>query len=136
MKYLLDTDTLIYWLKGNKNIEEKALTSGLQHLGYSIISHAELYYGAYNSAQQDKNLQAIQLISQNLALISFNAESAQLFGKIKADLKQQGNIILDADIMIAAIALSNQLILVTNNQKHFVRIPNLNIENWVENKSM
>ncbi|SJM94981.1 PilT protein domain protein [Crenothrix polyspora] len=131
MKYLLDTDTLIYWLKGNKKIEEKALAVGLEQLGYSIISHAELYFGAYNSEQIDKNLQAIHMVNQKLALVGFNAASAQLFGKIKADLKQQGNIILDADIMIAAIALSNELVLVTNNEKHFVRVPNLNIENWV-----
>jgi len=56
MSYLLDTDTLIYWLKGNKSIEEKALAIGLEQLGYSVISHAELYFGAYNSAQKDKNL--------------------------------------------------------------------------------
>jgi predicted nucleic acid-binding protein len=125
MKYLLDTDTLIYWLKGNKNIEEKALTFGLEQLGYSIISHAELYFGAYNSEQKDKNLKAIQVVNQKLALVNFNAESAQLFGMIKADLTQQGKIILDADIMIASIALSNELTLVTNNEKHFNRIPNL-----------
>ena len=133
MKYLLDTDTLIYWLKGNKNIEEKALTIGLDQLGYSIISHAELYFGAYNSEQKDKNLKAIQVVYQKLALVNFNPESAQLFGMIKADLKQQGNIILDADIMIASIALSNELTLVTNNEKHFNRIPKLNIQNWVKN---
>ena len=133
MKYLLDTDTLIYWLKGNKNIEEKALTIGLDQLRYSIISHAELYFGAYNSEQKDKNLKAIQVVYQKLALVNFNADSAQLFGMIKADLKQQGNIILDADIMIASIALSNELTLVTNNEKHFNRIPKLNIQNWVKN---
>ena len=133
MKYLLDTDTLIYWLTGNKNIEEKALAIGLEKLGYSVISHAELYFGAYNSVQKDKNLLAIQAVSKKLALVNFNAESAQLFGMIKADLKQQGNIILDADIMIAAIALTNGLTLVTNNLKHFIRIPNLNLENWVMN---
>lgn len=131
MNYLLDTDTLIYWLKGNESIEKNALDFGLENLGYSIISHAELYFGAYNSAQKDKNLLAIQLVSQRLALVGFNTESAQLFGKIKADLKQQGNIILDADIMIAAIALSHKLVLVTNNEKHFARIPDLRIENWV-----
>jgi len=133
MKYLLDTDTLIYWLKGNKNIEEKALTIGLDQLRYSIISHAELYFGAYNSEQKDKNLKAIQVVYQKLALVNFNPESAKLFGMIKADLKQQGNIILDADIMIASIALSNELTLVTNNEKHFNRIPKLNIQNWVKN---
>jgi len=131
LKYLLDTDTLIYWLKGNQSIEEKALAVGLAQLGYSVISHAELYFGAYNSLQKDKNLQAIQLLNQKLELVDFSAGSAQLFGKIKADLKQQGNIILDADIMIAAIALTNELTLVTNNAKHFIRIPSLSLENWV-----
>ncbi|MDD1619274.1 MAG: PIN domain-containing protein, partial [Methylococcaceae bacterium] len=110
-----------------------ALTIGLDQLGYSIISHAELYFGAYNSEQKDKNLKAIQVVYQKLALVNFNPESAKLFGMIKADLKQQGNIILDADIMIASIALSNELTLVTNNEKHFNRIPKLNIQNWVKN---
>lgn len=131
MNYLLDTDTLIYWLKGNKLIEQKALAIGLKYLSYSIISHAELCFGAYNSKQRDKNLEAIQVVNQKLALVNFTTESAQLFGMIKADLRQQGNIILDADIMIAAIALSNKLTLVTNNEKHFIRIPDLIIENWV-----
>lgn len=130
MNYLLDTDTLIYWLKGNKPIEQKALAIGLKYLGYSIISHAELCFGAYNSQQQDKNLKAVQVVNQKLALVNFSTESAQLFGMIKANLKQQGNIILDADIMIAAIALSNKLTFVTNNEKHFIRIPDLSIENW------
>ena len=132
MRYLLDTDTLIYWFKGNQNIEKAAVHIGLQDMGYSIISHAELYFGAYNSQQKQKNLNAIQIIQQKLALVNFNAESAQLFGKIKTELKQQGNIILDADIMIASIAISHGLILVTNNEKHFQRIPDLSIENWAK----
>lgn len=133
MKYLLDTDTLIYWLKGNKNIEQKALAIGLEHTAYSIISHAELYFGAYNSEQKDKNLQAIKIVKEKITLVDFNTESAQLFGMLKADLKQQGNIIMDADIMIASIALSNKLTLVTNNERHFNRIQRLKIENWVNN---
>jgi len=56
VKYLLDTDTLIFWLKGNQSIERKALEIGLEHLGYSIISKAELFYGAYNSQNVQRNL--------------------------------------------------------------------------------
>lgn len=132
MTYLLDTDTLIFWLKGNKNIEEKALSTGLDKLGYSVISHAELYFGAYNSEQIEKNLNAIEIVKQKLTLITFDTNAAQLFGKIKANLKQEGNIIMDADIMIASIALSNDLTLVTNNVKHFDRIRQLKIENWIK----
>jgi tRNA(fMet)-specific endonuclease VapC len=132
MKYLLDTDTLIFWLKGNQQIENKACLFGLDKLRYLIISYAELYFGAYNSQHIERNLQTIEVIKQKLQLVEFNEKSAQIFGKIKANLKQQGNIILDADIMIASIALSHELILVTNNSKHFNRIPNLQLENWIE----
>ncbi len=48
--YLLDTDTLIYWLNGNQNIERKAQSIGMDSLYYSVISKAELYFGAYNSS--------------------------------------------------------------------------------------
>ncbi len=132
MKYLLDTDTLIFWLKGNQHIENKACLFGLDNLRYSIISYAELYFGAYNSQHIERNLQTMEVVKQKLQLVEFNEKSAQIFGKIKANLKQQGNIILDADIMIASIALSHELILVTNNSKHFNRIPNLQLENWIE----
>ena len=133
MKYLLDTDILIFWLKGNQTIEAKAAQLGLEQLSYSIISLAELYFGAYHSQYLEKNLLAVEIVRQKLQLLNFNEESAKLFGKIKAKLKQQGNIILDADIMIASIALSNELILVTNNSNHFQRIPYLKLENWLKN---
>lgn len=94
MTYLLDTDTLIFWLKGNKNIEEKSLSVGLEQLGYSIISHAELYFGAYNSEQIEKNLSAIEIVKQKLTLIIFDANAAQLFGKIKnAGVQQKAKLI-------------------------------------------
>ena len=131
MKYLFDTDILIYWLKGNQAIERKAVAFGLENIGYSIISLAELYFGAYNSEQIEKNLQAIKTVQQKLALINCNDKSSQLFGMIKAQLTQQGNIIMDADILIGSIAQANELILVTNNTKHFQRIPNLQLENWL-----
>lgn len=131
MKYLFDTDILIYWLKGNQAIERKAVAMGLENIGYSIISLAELYFGAYNSEQIEKNLKAIKIVQQKLPLFNCNDKSSQLFGMIKAQLTQQGNIIMDADIMIGSIAQANELILVTNNTKHFQRIPNLPLENWL-----
>jgi tRNA(fMet)-specific endonuclease VapC len=131
MKYLLDTDILIFWLKGNQSIEAKAVQLGLEQLSYSIVSLAELYFGAYHSQYLEKNLLTIEIVKQKLQLLNFDEESAKLFGKIKAKLKQQGNIILDADIMIASIALSHELILVTNNSNHFQRIPHLKLENWI-----
>lgn len=130
MRYLLDTDTLIYWLKGDIDIDAKALTTGLDQLALSIITKAELYFGAYHSMQISQNLAAIAKLTQTLTTMSFDDEVADRFGALKAELKQQGALILDADIMIAATALTHNLILATNNQKHFDRIKGLMIANW------
>jgi tRNA(fMet)-specific endonuclease VapC len=132
VQYLLDTNIIIYWLKGNQAIENRVLAVGLENIGYTIITQAELYFGAYNSGRIDNNLKNIHLISSKLATISFNNEAAQQFGRIKADLKQKGQLILDADLMIAAIALANNLTLVSNNTKHFSRIPNLRLDDWYQ----
>jgi tRNA(fMet)-specific endonuclease VapC len=129
--FLLDTDTLIYWLKGDKHVEAKAMTMGLETLSYSIITQAELYFGAYNSSYLERNRANIQRLMNTLKILPFDEAAANRFGQLKADLKRQGKILLDADLMIAAIALTNQLVLVTNNVKHFERIPELVIENWV-----
>lgn len=130
MKYLLDTDTLIYWLKGNRNIERKAIEAGFDQLGYSIISKAELFYGAYNSQHPTKNLVNVARIDAVLTLVYLEDTAAEWFGKLKADLRRQGNPIMDADLFIAATTLAHGLVLVSNNTKHFQRIPDLMIENW------
>ena len=131
MSYLLDTDTLIFWLNGDQTIAQKADEVGRADLHFSTVSLAELYFGAYNSKEIDRNLKVIQQLSLIIDLIPFERRAAQLFGQIKAALKQQGNLLLDADLMIASVALVNELTIVTNNTKHFTRIPNLSLENWI-----
>ncbi len=101
-------------------------------LHFSIISKAELYFGAHNSEHISENLDNIQIISETISLLPFDEAAAEKFGTIKADLKKSGLIIMDADIMIASVALANDLTLVTNNTKHFERIAELRIENWVQ----
>jgi tRNA(fMet)-specific endonuclease VapC len=131
--YLFDSDTIIYWLNGNQTIENKVNAIGLDKIAYSIISQAELYFGAYKSNYIKENLNNIQILSQKLTLLPFEDKAAKIFGELKADLKNQGLMILDADIMIASIALAYNFTLVTNNTKHFNRIPKLRLENWIEN---
>jgi tRNA(fMet)-specific endonuclease VapC len=127
---LLDTDTLVYWLKGDIDIEVKALSAGLDRLALSIITKAELHFGTYNSMHISRNLTAIAQLTQTLAVLPFDDVVADRFGALKGELKRSGSLILDADIMIAATALTNDLILVTNNQKHFGRIKGLMMANW------
>ena len=129
MIYLLDTDVIVYWLNGNQVIAQKATEAGQTNVAFSTISQAELYYGAYNSIRVEQNVAAIQRLTQSIALLPFDEAAAQHFGQIKAGLKQQGQLILDADLMVASIALAYDLTLVTNITKHFSRIPDLALEN-------
>jgi len=90
MKYLLDTDTIIYWLNGNQDIEDKAISVGLENISCSIISKAELYYGAYNSEYVEQNLASIRILSEKITTLSFDDKAATFFGKTKAYLKRKG----------------------------------------------
>jgi len=106
------------------------MSVGLDRIGYSIISKAELYYGAYNSKRIQKNLENLSKVDDVLTLVYLEEVAAEWFGKIKAELKQKGNLIMDADILIASTAIANDLVLVTNNTDHFKRIPMLKLDNW------
>jgi tRNA(fMet)-specific endonuclease VapC len=130
MSYLLDTDTCIFWLKGNKKIEKKALTVGLDRLYISFVTLSELYYGAYKSQKIKENLAGIKTLEGKLRRIDSDQGTCETFGKLKATLVSQGKVINDADLFIAAGALGNDIVLVTNNEKHFKRIRGLKVENW------
>jgi predicted nucleic acid-binding protein len=133
MSYLLDTDTCVFWLKGNKNVEKKALTVGLDDLTISFVTLSELYYGAYKSQRMDENLSNIKTLESKIGRIDSDHEACETFGKLKAALVMQGKVIDDADIFIASCALVTNSTLVTNNEKHFKRIKGLKIENWLHN---
>lgn len=131
MKYLLDTDTCIYWLKGNEHIEKKALKVGLARIFISFITLSELYYGAYKSRKVEQNLANISALKDKLNLVESSVSKCEVFGNLKAMLEKDGKIIDDADLFIASCALDENITLVTNNEKHFKRVKGLKIENWL-----
>lgn len=132
MNFLLDTNICVYWLKGNENIERKAISVGIDNLSVSFVNLSELFYGAYKSEKQNENLSAIHTMLEKLEIIDSSEEICDQFGKLKAQLEREGNIIDDADLFIASCALVNNLTLVTNNERHFHRINGLKLENWVD----
>lgn len=132
MKYLLDTNICVYWLNGNKTIEEKAMKVGLKHSTISFITLSELYYGAYKSQKVQQNLAAVKSLESKLKRVESSKEICKTFGKLKAELAKEGKIIDDADLFIACCALESNRVLVTNNEKHFSRIRDLKIENWTK----
>lgn len=130
MKYVLDTDTMIYFLQGHHNVVNHLANLPAQQIATTIFNHSELLFGAFNSLKKGKNLEKVQCFLNKIPTIAFCEESSYIFAQQKTALKNQGNIIADLDLMIASITLQNKAILVTNNTKHFTRIKYLKIQNW------
>jgi tRNA(fMet)-specific endonuclease VapC len=78
-----------------------------------------------------KNIELLNEFTSELNILYLDTECGKIFGKIKADLKKEGKIINDSDLFIASIAINNKMRLVTNNDKHFKRIEDLQVENWI-----
>lgn len=132
MSYLLDTDIIIYWLNNAyPSIQHRIKTIDNENIFISSITVAELYFGAYNSSKIEDNIKLLDEFTAEIKILPLNKNSGKIFGKIKSELKKTGEIINDSDLFIASIALHNNLCLVTNNEKHFNRIPELAIENWI-----
>ncbi len=131
MKYILDTDAIIYYLKGIPKVVQHLETIPVDLLNTSIITHAELHFGALNSTHKKRNLDIIQAFLTNIPIIPFCEKASHVFAEQKAILKSKGTIIADMDLMIASICVQNHMTLITNNIKHFTRISKLKIENWI-----
>ncbi len=130
MKYLLDTDICIYWLKGRNEVREKINQLDRSEIAICSITVSELYFGAYNSSKIDKNLITAETFIQSLPVISLSNETLKKFGQLKAKLRQAGTPVADFDLLIASVAITEDLILVTNNIRHYQRIVGLKLENW------
>ena len=130
MKYLLDTNICVYWLKGNERIELKILSVGMDNIALSFINVSELYYGAYKSQRVEANLKLISQLTDQLNVVESDEAISEMFGQLKATLENAGTIVDDADLFIAACVKVHGLTLVTNNTKHFKRIKGLKLENW------
>lgn len=129
--YLLDTDTIIYIIKGNEQVKQNLRLRLNDPIKTSVISLMELYYGAYKSQQISSNLAKIKKIEQTLEILPIDTSSVEIFGRLKSEYELQGKRLDDFDLSIAACALTHGLILITNNEKHFKRIEGLQIENWI-----
>ena len=127
-KYLIDSDILIYFLKGKQEVVQRLSEIPIDDLYISRINYTELIYGAYNSSKIDQNLKVIEPFLDNFKVLEFTKTSSLIFAKEKARLKKSGNLIADMDLMIASIAIENGCTLISNNIKHFDRVQNLLLE--------
>lgn len=129
-KFVLDTDACIYWLKGNENIEKNIIKNGLENIFITVITECELFYGAFKSKKKEKNLAVIEELKKKIRILHTRENIAYIYAKLKSELEAKGQLLDDADLLIASITLTNNATLVTNNIGHFKRIQGLRIENW------
>jgi tRNA(fMet)-specific endonuclease VapC len=131
MKYMLDTNICIYIIKGKpKKVIDKFYTLNIGDVCISSITLAELEYGVEKSDYKERNKLALTGFLSSIEILPFSDQAAAEYGKIRANLERQGNIIGAYDLMIGAHALSENITLVTNDTKEFNRIENLSLENW------
>jgi tRNA(fMet)-specific endonuclease VapC len=132
MAYLIDTDIIIYSLKGDPRVHSWMGKNQNIPKSISAITFGELLYGARKSKYPEKNIATTNRIAELFPIIEVNKGIIEVFGMIKAKLEQEGTRIADMDLLIAATAIYMDLTLVTNNKSHFSRISDLAIENWQE----
>jgi tRNA(fMet)-specific endonuclease VapC len=128
--YLIDTDILVYSLKGQPQVLGHLQRTASDPKAISVISYGELLYGAQKSARVDENLARVRRLGEVLPIIEVSPAIMEAFGSLKARLELDGRRLDDFDVVIAATAITIGYRLVTNNERHFARIEGLYLENW------
>ncbi|MBA4391255.1 MAG: PIN domain nuclease [Syntrophus sp. (in: bacteria)] len=132
--YLFDTDALSQIIKKSPSIlfirRLASLDSDKQFT--TAITVGELVYGAYKSNRPYYFIEKLdRLVWPNIQILSFEENSAKIFGELKAEMEKKGTPLSEPDLRIASIAIHHGLIVVTGNTRHFSRIPGLTTEDWI-----
>jgi tRNA(fMet)-specific endonuclease VapC len=131
IKYLLDTNILIYTIKNRPEQVRNTFNLHAGQMAISTITVGELVFGAERSAKPEQNLDDIEGLIARLEVLDFDSNAATHFGQVRAELYAKGQPIGPYDMMIAGHARSRGLILVTNNTKEFNKVDGIRVENWV-----
>lgn len=133
--YLLDTDTLSNLMR---RVPKSSLIARLARVPpeeqfTSSVNLGELVYGALRSDRAELLLELLRsALPEELTVLPFGAAAAWRYGEVRAELERKGTPIGDADLRIASIALFHGFTVVTGNERHFRKVPNLSIENWLD----
>ena len=131
MTFLLDTNVCIRFLNGrSENIQTQLGSIDPSEIVLCSIVKAELFYGVMKSAYPTKNLAKLQYFVSRFTSLPFDDDAAESYGHIRAQLERAGTPIGPNDLQIAAIAVANNLTLITHNIREFSRVSNLLIEDW------
>ncbi len=127
MRYLIDTDWSIDYLRDSPAIAEQVNNLRSEGIGLSVVSLAELYEGIFLSRDPARSEEGLRQFLSRIELLALDVETCRIFGQERGRLRGVGNLIGDMDILIGATALRHNLTLLTNNHRHFERIQGLSI---------
>lgn len=126
---ILDSDHCIAILRLKLDLSDHVTAN--EELFITSITVAELTHGANRSLHREDNLTRLEVLFAALTVLAFDEMAGRRFGHLKAELEKKGEPLADLDLQIASIALEHNLPLATNNVKHFKRVKDLKLENWM-----
>lgn len=132
LRYMLDTNIVIYTIKNRPKIVKEAFVAHYGQVCISTVTLMELIYGAEKSAAPGRNTRDVEAFAARLDVLDYDSEAAAHSGQLRSELAKAGTPIGPYDQMIAGHARSRGFILVTNNVREFARVPGLRVENWTE----
>jgi len=127
MSYLVDSDWVADWLKGKPPAIELLNKISLDGLAISLITYGEIYEGIFSGQDRLRYERVFRQFLRPVPVLPLNRAIMRRFAIIRGQLRQQGRVITDPDLLIAATTIEHRLVLVTRNRRHFDRIPNLQI---------
>ena len=130
LRYLLDSDICIFVMKRRtpallRRLDQRATASAI-----SVVAYGELAFGEVMSARRDEAAAHLAALTETLQVLPLPLDAARRYVEIRAELQGTGQLIGSNDLWIAAHALADDLVLVTNNEREFKRVPGLRVENW------
>jgi tRNA(fMet)-specific endonuclease VapC len=131
VKYLLDTNTCVYAIKRFPAVIQRLKALSPEDLGITVITLAELWFGARKSSRPERTRASVDAFLSPFEIISLDRDAAESYAEIRLQLERKGRPIGERDLLIAAIARSRHLTVVTHNVREFGRVPDLLVEDWV-----
>ena len=132
MRYLLDTDTASYSIRGSfPALDAKLAMAAPRDIAISVITRAELLFGLEKRGNPRGLARVVHAFLDRMTILPWDNAAADTFAKLRAQLERQGTPIGFADTMIGAHALTLKATLVTNNLRHFQNVKGLALENWI-----
>lgn len=127
LRYLLDTDWAINYLHGDAGTAARVSELGAQGIGLSVISLAELYEGVYYSSDPPERERGLHHFLRMFTFLGVDEETCKVFARERGRLRSKRRLISDFDLLISATALRHDLVLLTNNRRHFEMIEGLQL---------